>query len=91
MGQPPVRREWHPRHQLSALRAISPEGQRDVHGQDGALNAAAVLALLQHLLREVPGRLVIIWDGSPIHRRPTSQEVLSHGAAPRSHLERLPA
>jgi transposase len=49
------------------------------------------VAFLEHLLREVPGRIVVIWDGSPIHRSQTIQEFLANGAAHRLHLERLPA
>ena len=47
--------------------------------------------MLEHLLREVPGRLVISWDGAPSHRRHTIREFLTNGAAQRLHLERLPA
>jgi transposase len=50
-----------------------------------------VTAFLEHLLREVPGRLVIIWDGAPIHRRRVIQEFLANGAAQRLHVARLPA
>jgi transposase len=50
-----------------------------------------VVAFLEHLLREVPGRMVLIWDGAPIHRSQVIQEFLANGAAPRLHLERLPA
>jgi transposase len=39
----------------------------------------------------VPGRMVIIWDGAPIHRRQVIRDFLAHGAAPRLHRERLPA
>jgi transposase len=49
------------------------------------------VACLEHLLREVPGRMVLIWDGSPIHRSHTIQAFLANGAAQRMHLERLPA
>jgi transposase len=35
--------------------------------------------------------MVIIWDGSPIHRSHTIKEFLANGASPRLHLERLPA
>ena len=49
------------------------------------------MAFLEHLLREVPGRMVIIWDGSPIHRSHTIKEFLANGASQRLHLERLPA
>jgi transposase len=55
------------------------------------MDSGDVVAFLEHLLREVPGRMVLIWDGSPIHRSPTIQEFLANGAAQRLHLERLPA
>jgi transposase len=61
------------------------------HCQDDALSSADVVTFVEHLLREVPGRLVIIWDESPIHRSQTIQEFLAHGAVHRLHLERLPA
>lgn len=55
------------------------------------MNSDDVVAFWAHLLREVPGRLVIIWDGSPIHRSHTIQAFLTNGASQRLHLERLPA
>jgi transposase len=91
VGQTPILKEWWTRDHLSAISAISPEGKRYCHGQDGALNSEDVIAFLEHLLREVPGRMVIIWDGSPIHRSHTGKEFLATGAAQRLHVERLPA
>ena len=91
VGQTPVLREWCTRDPLSAISALSPAGTVDFHSQDGALTSADVVALLEHLLREVPGRMGLIWEGSPIHRRHTIAEFLAHGAAQRLHLERLPA
>jgi transposase len=91
VGQTPIMREWWTRDHLSAISAISPEGKLYFHCQDRPLNSADVIAFLAHLLREVPGRLVIIWDGSPIHRSHAVKEFLANGAAQRLHLERLPA
>jgi transposase len=91
IGQTPIVREWWTREHLSAISAISPEGKLYFHCQDGALNSEDVIAFLEHLLREVTGRMVIIWDGSPIHRSHTVKEFLANGAAQRLHLERLPA
>jgi transposase len=91
VGQTPVLREWWTRDHLSAISAISPEGTLDFHSQDRPSNSDDVVACLEHLLREMPGRMVSIWDGSPIHRSRTVQELLSHGASQRLHLERLPA
>jgi transposase len=55
------------------------------------MHAEEVVALLEPLRREGPGRLVLIWDGAPMHRSHTIQECLANGASPRLHLERLPA
>ena len=90
-GQTPILREWWTRDPRSAIRAISPEGQRYFHCQAHALDSGDMVAFLEHLLREVPGRLVLIWDGSPIHRRQVIRAFLANGAAQRLHLERLPA
>jgi transposase len=91
VGQTPILREWCTRDHLSAIGAISPEGKLYFRSQDRALDSADVVAFLEHLLREVPGRVVIIWDGAPIHRSHTIREFLANGAAQRLHLERLPA
>jgi transposase len=91
MGRTPVLREWWTRDHLSAISAISPEGKLYFRSQDCAMNSADVIAFLEHLMREVSSRMVIIWDGAPIHRSHLLQEFLANGAAQRSHLERLPA
>jgi transposase len=91
VGQTPILKEWWTREHLSAIGAISPEGKVYFHSQDGAINSADVVAFLEHLLREVPGRIMLIWDGAPIHRSHTIKEFLANGAAHRLHLERLPA
>jgi transposase len=91
LGRTPVLQEWWTREHLSAISALSPEGKRYFLSQDHALNSEDVVACLEHLLREVPGRIVIIWDGAPIHRSQVIKEFLAHGAAQRVHVERLPA
>jgi transposase len=84
-------REWWTRDHLSAISAISPEGKLYFACQECALNSEDVVGFLEHLLREVPDRMVIIWDGAPIHRSHALQAFLANGAAHRIHLERLPA
>ncbi len=91
IGQTPILREWWTRDHLSAISAISPEGKVYFHSQESALHSADVVAFLKHLLREVPGRMVLIWDGAPIHRRQVIQAFLANGPAQRIHVERLPA
>jgi transposase len=91
VGHTPILREWWTRDHLSAIGAVSPEGKLYFACQDRAINSEDVVAFLEHLLREVPGRMVIIWDGAPIHRSHVVQAFLRNGAAHRIHLERLPA
>jgi transposase len=91
VGHTPILRAWCTRDHLSAISAASPEGKRYFHCQDHAVNSEDVVAFLEHLRREVPGRMVIIWDRSPIHRSQTVQQFLASGASQRLHLERLPA
>jgi transposase len=91
VGQTPFLHEWWTRDHLSAISAISPEGKLYFHSQDHAIDSADVVAFLEHLLREVSGRIVLIWDGAPIHRSHVIKEFLANGAAHRIHLEQLPA
>ena len=91
MGHTPILREWWTRDHLSASGAVSPEGTRYVACQDRAIHSEDVGAFLEHWLREVPGRMVMIWDGAPMHRSHVVQALLRNGAAHRIHLERLPA
>jgi len=42
------------------------------------------------LLRKISGKIVLIWDGSPIHRANALKDFLKRGAAKRLHLEQLP-
>ena len=47
-------------------------------------------ACLKHLMHQIPGKLLIIWDGSPIHRGGAVKDFLAGGAARRVRLEQLP-
>jgi transposase len=40
--------------------------------------------------RLIRGPILLIWDGSPIHRGHEIKDFLKHGAASRLHLEQLP-
>jgi len=49
-----------------------------------------MVRFLKHLLRHIPGKLLIVWDGLPAHRSQPIKEFLRQGAARRIHLEQLP-
>ena len=42
------------------------------------------------MLAAIPGKLLVIWDGAPIHRCRAVKEYLARGAARRLRLEQLP-
>jgi transposase len=48
------------------------------------------IEFLKHLLRDVGSRLLVIWDGSPIHRRAAVKVFLASAAGCGVRVERLP-
>lgn len=90
VGETPILREHLSRDHLSAISAISEEGKLYMHGKEGTLKGADVIGFLRHLLRKIPGKLLVVWDGSPIHRSKVVKEFLAEGAGERLQLERLP-
>jgi transposase len=89
-GQTPVLRVKLTRDHLSAIGAITPDGQLFMQRQDHAYTAEDVVRFLRLLLRRISGKLLVIWDGAPIHRANVIKAFLKRGAAKRLHLERLP-
>ncbi len=90
VGQTPVLPVPLTRDHLSTMGGITPEGRISMHMQESASRAEHVVAFLRLLLRQISGKLLVIWDGSPIHRAKEIKEFLAAGAAKRLHLERLP-
>jgi hypothetical protein len=89
-GQTPVLRVKLTRDHLSAIGGITPQGRLVMQMQDRAYNAEDVVRFLHLLLRKISGKLLVIWDGSPIHRAKEIKAFLKRGAAKRLYLERLP-
>jgi transposase len=90
VGQTPIVRVPLTRDHLSAIGGITPQGRIFMQTQERAYRAEDVVAFLRLLLRKIPGKLLVIWDGAPIHRAKIIKEFLAAGAAKRLHLERLP-
>lgn len=91
VGQTPILKVKLTRDHLSAIGAMTPEGKILMQTQDHSYKGPDVVRFLQLLLREIPGKLLVIWDGSPIHRSQPIKDFLANGGAKRIHLERLPA
>src|SRR5947209_3163482 len=89
-GRTPILKEWQTRDHLSVMGGLTAEGKIYTLVRQESLNGLHTVEFLLHLLREVGSRLLVIWDGSPIHRRREVKEFLAQGAARRIHIESLP-
>ena len=90
VGQTPVLKVKLTRDHLCAIGGLTMDGRLVMHVQDSSYKGPDVVRFLQLLLRKLPGKLLVIWDGAPIHRCQAVKEFLAHGGAKRIHLEQLP-
>ena len=90
VGKTPILREHLTRDHLSAMSGITPEGKLYTLEQERAFKGEDVVRFLKHLMRQIEGKLLAIWDGSPIHRGQAVKDFLSSGATARLQLEQLP-
>jgi transposase len=89
-GKTPVLRVPLTRDHISAIGGITPDGRIFMQMQEHAYKAVDVVRFLRVLLRKISGRLLVIWDGSPIHRADVIKQFLASPIGKRVHLERLP-
>lgn len=88
-GETPVIREKQTRDHLSVMGAMTLEGKVYTLARQESLNGAHSIEFLVHLLRVAGDRLLVIWDGSPIHRRVAVREFVA-GTKGKVWLEALP-
>jgi len=88
-GLTPVLREKQTRDHLSVMGAMTPEGRVYTLARQEPLNGLHCIEFLIHLGRVAGDRLLVIWDGSPIHRRVEVQEFVA-GTRGGVWLEALP-
>ena len=68
-GQTPVIHEVQTRDHLSVMGGMTPQGKVYTLARQDSLNGTHSIEFLRHLQRVAGKRLLVIWDGSPIHRR----------------------
>ena len=90
-GQTPTLRVFHTRDHLSVMSAITAHGGLFTLVRHEPLTGVESVRFLKHLVAQLNHRLLVIWDGSPIHRGEHVKAYLADGAAKWIHLERLPA
>ena len=55
-----------------------------------ALRGPQAAEFLRHLLQQIPGKVMVIWDGASIHRSQEVKDLLTTEAGKRLWLEPLP-
>lgn len=78
------------RDHLSVMAGMTPEGRVYTLTRQRSLDGTHSVEFLAHLLTVAAARALVIWDGSPIHRRTEVKQFVagSHGAL---RIESLPA
>lgn len=89
-GKTPILKEFVSRDHVSAIGAITPDGRLFLKTYHHSISSFEVIAFIGQLQRQIQGKLLVIWDGAPIHRSKELKAYLSKGAARRIHLERFP-
>lgn len=88
-AQTPVIREKQTRDHLSVLGGMTPQGKVYTLARQESLNGLHCIEFLAHLLRVTGERLLVVWDGSPIHRRAEVKDFVA-GTRGKVWLEALP-
>lgn len=89
-GLTPILKEWQTRDHLSGMAGVTPQGKVYSLVRQESLNGLHTVVFLTHLGCVAGQRLLVIWDGSPIHRSTEVKEFLAEGATRRIHVEALP-
>ena len=58
--------------------------------QDHPYKSPDTVRFLKPLLRHIPGKIMVIWDGAPIHRGQPVKDFLAQGGASRLRIEQSP-
>ncbi len=78
------------RDHLSVISAVTEDLRLLARTWEDAIDGQRVVEFLQHILRQVPGKVLVVWDGAPIHRCKQVKRFLADGAAQRLKLLALP-
>jgi len=88
-SEPEIRTRQGKRDKLSLISAVSVEGELyfRIHRKD--IDGLDVIAFLRRLLKEIPGKIVLLWDSGGIHRRKEVKQFL-HDNWRRLYTKRFP-
>lgn len=90
-GETPILSELLTHDHVAVISAVSLEGDVYYYQHTDTFTSATVIAFLSALHRRLPDqKLLVIWDGAPIHRSKAIHQYLSDGASAWLLLEPLP-
>jgi transposase len=88
-GRTPVLHDWQTRDHLSVMGGVTSAGRFYTVARQESLNGMHTITFLTHILHYAD-RWLVIWDGSPIHRRAEVRDYVDQLPRRRIQLERLP-
>jgi transposase len=77
------------RDHVSVMSGLTMDGRLYTLVRDAALDSLDSVLFLRHLVPHVSARLLVIWDGSPMHKGEV-RTCLADGGAKQIHVEQLP-
>jgi transposase len=89
-GRTPVIDKWLTRDHLSVMAGFTVEGKLYTLVRPESLSSSHSVVFLERVLRQAGRRLLVIWDGSPIHRWGAVRDYLSGPKRKKVHVEALP-
>jgi transposase len=90
-GQTPALKVPYSHDHLSMMGAMTLDGKLLTWIQDHSVKGPDVVRFLKHLLANISGKILLIWDNLPAHRGQAVKDFLASGATKRLTLKALPA
>ena len=91
VGVTPTVRQCCKWKKLSSIGGITSEGRVFEQRYDHSIRSEQVVVFLKHLSEHIPGKLLVIWDGAPIHRAKTVKSYLESEQGQRITVLPLPS
>lgn len=89
-GCTPIIYEGHPQDHLSVIGGLTRRGRFYLRVYETALRSPQVAEFLRQLLRQIPGKVMVIGDRASSHRSQEVKDLLSTRTGKRLWLEQLP-
>ena len=89
-GVTPMLRHRLTRDHVSAISGITQTGEIYMMLREHAYRNPDCVRFLEHLLRQIGRKILVLWDGAPIHRSKVVKAYLAGDGRGKVHLERFP-